>query len=121
MANAKNATAAELSEGNQIGKVVSDKREKTITVEVGRLIKHARYSKYLRRTTWLHAHDEKNEAKIGDKVEITPTRPLSKQKRFKLVKIIERGADLTGVELKEVELPVKKKEAPVAAAPAATN
>jgi small subunit ribosomal protein S17 len=115
MANVKDAKA-ELSEGNQIGKVVSDKREKTITVEVGRLIKHARYSKYLKRTTWLHAHDEKNEAKVGDKVEIAPTRPLSKQKRFKLVKIIERGADLTGVELKETEVPgVKKKEAKEAA------
>ena len=61
------------------GIVISDVRQKTITVEVRRLVKHARYGKYLFRSTNLHAHDEKDEAKKGDRVEISETRPLSKQ------------------------------------------
>ena len=116
MDNAKKAPVAAETDVNQIGYVVSDKREKTITVEVSRLVKHPRYGKFQYRSTRFHAHDEKNEAKLGDKVEIESTRPLSKQKRYRLVKIIERGADLAGVVLKDTEVPgAKKKEAaPVA-------
>ena len=78
--------------GVQTGVVVSDKREKTITVEVKRLVKHARYGKYIYRSTRFHAHDEKNEARMGDTVEIRETRPLSKQKRWRLVRVVSRSA-----------------------------
>lgn len=72
------------------GKVYSDKRDKTITVVVERLVRHPIYEKFIRRRTKFHAHDEKNEAHVGDTVEITSTRPLSKQKRFRLLKIVHR-------------------------------
>jgi len=74
-----------------IGKVISDKMDKTITVEVERLVRHPKYEKLMRRYTICKAHDEKNDAKIGDKVEIMETRPLSKTKRWRLVKILERA------------------------------
>ncbi len=83
------------------GIVTSDVRQKTIRVEIKRLVKHARYGKYIFRSTNLHAHDEKNEAKKGDRVEIIETRPISKQKRWKLVKIVERAAMLGAIEIKE--------------------
>ncbi len=74
-----------------MGVVVSDKRSKTITVRVSRLVKHARYGKYITRSTKHTAHDENNEARAGDRVEIMETRPMSKQKRWRLVAIIERA------------------------------
>ena len=73
------------------GKVSSDKMDKTITVVVERLVKHPVYEKFLRRRTKLHAHDETNEARVGDTVEIEATRPLSKTKRFRLGKIIHKA------------------------------
>ena len=97
------------------GIVISDVREKTITVEIKRLVKHARYGKYIFRSTNLHAHDEKNEARKGDRVEITETRPISKQKRWRLVKIIERAAILGHLDIKEVEVAAPKHAAPVEA------
>jgi small subunit ribosomal protein S17 len=101
----------------EVGIVTSDVRQKTIKVEIKHLVKHARYGKYIFRSTNLHAHDEKNEAKKGDRVEIVETRPLSKQKRWRLVKIIERAAVLGQLEIKEVEevAPKKHETAPVAA------
>ncbi len=101
------------------GIVISDVREKTITVEIKRLVKHARYGKYIFRSTNLHAHDEKNEARKGDRVEIMETRPISKQKRWRLVKIIERAAILGQLDIKEVvvaapKAPVVPAEAPKA-------
>ena len=75
----------------ETGVVSSDKREKTISVEVKWLFKTPKYGKYVNRTTRYHAHDEKNEARVGDTVEITETRPLSKLKRWRLVKIIKRA------------------------------
>ena len=72
----------------KIGVVKSDKMQKTITVVVERLVKHAVYKKYIRERTILRAHDEKNEAKIGNLVEVEFTRPLSKTKRWKLVRVI---------------------------------
>ncbi len=98
------------------GIVTSDVRQKTIKVEIKRLVKHARYGKYIFRSTNLHAHDEKNEAKKGDRVEIVETRPLSKQKRWRLVKIVERAAVLGTLDIKEVEVAAPK-PAPEAAAP----
>jgi small subunit ribosomal protein S17 len=71
------------------GVVVSDKRDKTITVEVRSRVKHARYGKFLVQKNRFHAHDEKEEAKVGDTVLICRTRPLSKQKRWRLVRVLE--------------------------------
>jgi small subunit ribosomal protein S17 len=99
----------------EIGIVLSDVRQKTITVEIKRLVKHARYGKYLHRSTHLHVHDEKNEAKKGDRVEVVETRPISKQKRWRLVRIVEHAAVLGQLDIKEVEVPVKKAEPVVAA------
>ena len=67
------------------GRVVSNKMDKTIAVSIERLVQHATYGKYLRRTTKLLAHDEKNEAREGDTVTITPCRPLSRRKSWRLV------------------------------------
>jgi small subunit ribosomal protein S17 len=72
-----------------IGEVVSDKMDKTISVLVYRQIRHAKYGKYLRKSSIMKAHDEKNVAKEGDKVRICESRPLSKTKRFRLVEVLE--------------------------------
>ena len=74
------------------GKVVSSKMEKTIAVEIERLIKHERYGKYIRRTTKLLAHDENSEAGEGDTVSIAPCRPLSRRKSYKLVSVVEKAS-----------------------------
>jgi small subunit ribosomal protein S17 len=71
------------------GKVVSNKMDKTITVLVERVVKHPVYGKYIKRSTKLMAHDENNECQEGDVVSITSCRPLSKNKTFKLVQVIE--------------------------------
>ena len=73
----------------QIGKVVSDKMDKTIVVSVETYKKHNLYHKRIKYTKKFKAHDENNEAKIGDTVKIMETRPLSKDKRFRLVEIVE--------------------------------
>ena len=75
-----------------IGKVVSAKMNKTIAVEIERLIKHERYGKYIRRTTKLLAHDENKEAREGDTVSIAPCRPLSRRKSYKLVSVVEKAS-----------------------------
>ena len=75
-----------------IGKVVSDKRAKTVTVLVERRVKHALYGKIVSMSSKYHAHDEKNEAKAGDIVRIEETRPLSKQKRWKQVEKVACGS-----------------------------
>jgi small subunit ribosomal protein S17 len=74
------------------GRVVSNKMQKTIAVEIERLVKHPMYGKYIRRTTKLLAHDENNESREGDLVAITPCRPLSRRKSWRLVKVLERAA-----------------------------
>ncbi len=71
------------------GIVTSDKMDKTIVVRVARLTQHEKYGRYIRQATSFKAHDEKNEAKTGDKVLIMETRPLSKHKRWRLVEIIK--------------------------------
>ncbi len=73
------------------GKVVSDKMKKTIVVEVTNLVRHGQYSKTIRRKERFKAHDEKNEAHIGDTVIIHETRPMSKDKRWRLVKIVAKS------------------------------
>ena len=76
---------------SRIGVVSSDKMTKTITVAVERKVKHPLYGKFVKKTTRFHAHDEKNEATIGDIVKIMETRPLSKTKRWRLVEIVEKA------------------------------
>lgn len=71
-----------------VGQVVSDKMQKTVVVEVEHRKQHPLYGKVLEKRTRLYAHDEDEEAKLGDKVEIKETRPLSKLKRFKVTKVI---------------------------------
>ena len=73
------------------GKVVSDKMEKTIVVAVETRVPHKLYKKIVKRTYKLKAHDEKNECKIGDIVRVMETRPLSKDKRWRLVEIVEKA------------------------------
>ena len=75
----------------RIGKVVSNKMEKSITVAVERKVKHGMYGKFIHKTSKMMAHDEKNECNIGDTVKIMETRPLSKSKCWRLVEIIERA------------------------------
>jgi len=92
-----------------VGTVTSDKRDKTITVSIVSRETHPLYRKQYTKTRKYTAHDEKNEAKVGDRVEISMTRPLSKTKAYTLVKILEKSHGV--VELKdnvnEVELPEK--------------
>ncbi|HPF56091.1 MAG TPA: 30S ribosomal protein S17 [Clostridiales bacterium] len=73
------------------GKVVSDKMDKTVVVEVIDSVKHPLYKKFVKRSTKFKAHDEANECKIGDTVEITETRPLSRDKRWRVSEIVERA------------------------------
>ena len=75
----------------RVGKVVSDKMDKTIVVLIEDNVKHPLYGKIMKRPIKLKAHDENNECKIGDKVEIMETRPLSKDKRWRLVEVIEKA------------------------------
>jgi len=75
----------------RIGKVVSNKMEKSIVVAIERRIPHPIYKKNIKRTTTLMAHDEKREAAIGDTVKIMETRPLSKSKRWRLVEVLEKA------------------------------
>ena len=73
------------------GRVVSNKMQKTIAVEIERLVKHPQYGKYIRRTTKLLAHDEKGESHEGDTVLITPCRPLSRHKSWRLLSIVDKA------------------------------
>ena len=73
------------------GRVVSNKMQKTIAVEIERLVKHPEYGKFIRRTTKLLAHDEKSESREGDLVSIAPCRPLSRRKSWRLVAVLERA------------------------------
>ncbi|ADG04940.1 30S ribosomal protein S17 [Kyrpidia tusciae] len=75
----------------RIGRVVSDKMDKTIVVAVVQSVTHPLYGKTVKRTTKFKAHDENNEARVGDTVKIMETRPLSKEKRWRLVEILERA------------------------------
>ena len=73
------------------GRVISDKMNKTITVLVERKVPHPVYGKYVRRSTKIHAHDEQNECKQGDKVMIEECRPIAKTKAWRLVKVVEKA------------------------------
>jgi small subunit ribosomal protein S17 len=90
--NSSAAQAVEKSERTLTGKVVSAKTEKTIAVEITRVVKHPVYGKYMRRTTRLLAHDEAGQAREGDTVLISPCRPMSRRKSWRLVSVVERGS-----------------------------
>lgn len=75
----------------RVGKVVSDKMDKTVVVAIADNVKHPLYKKIIKRTVKLKAHDENNECRIGDRVEVMETRPLSKDKRWRVTNIIERA------------------------------
>ena len=75
----------------RVGKVVSNKMDKTIVVAIEDSVKHPLYKKIIKRTVKLKAHDEKNECTIGDRVRVMETRPLSKDKRWRLVEVIEKA------------------------------
>ena len=75
----------------RVGKVVSDKMDKTVVVAIVDNVKHPLYKKIIKNTVKFKAHDENNECKIGDRVKVMETRPLSKDKRWRLVEIIERA------------------------------
>jgi len=81
------------SRKERVGKVISNKMTKSITVAVERKVKHPKYGKFILRTTKLMAHDEKNEAKQGDKVELAECRPLSKTKHHRLIRIVEKAPE----------------------------
>ena len=74
------------------GRVVSNKMDKTVTILVERLVKHALYGKYIRRSTKLHAHDEDNACNEGDVVRVTECRPMSKTKNWRVVEVVARTA-----------------------------
>ena len=75
-----------------IGRVVSDKMDKTVSVAIERKIKHPTYGKYIRRTSKVMAHDEANDCKVGDRVAISECRPMSKHKSWQVVNVVERAA-----------------------------
>jgi small subunit ribosomal protein S17 len=79
----------------EVGVVTSDKMNKTRRVEIPRLVKHARYGKYIRRRTICHVHDEQNESHAGDTVEIMESRPLSKTKHWRMVRIVSKAKTAT--------------------------
>ena len=90
------ATPRSTMRKEKIGRVVSDKMDKTIVVSVERLSRHPLYKRVIRLTTKFKAHDERNEARIGDTVRIVESRPLSATKRWRMVEIVQRGAEGAG-------------------------
>jgi small subunit ribosomal protein S17 len=86
------ASAGEKTTRRVVGRVVSDKMDKSVTVAVERLIQHPIYGKFVRRTTKIMAHDEDNSCRIGDTVAISECRPLSKRKSWRVVEIVGRAA-----------------------------
>ena len=93
MSEATDTTAAETRSARKVrgGVVTSSSMDKTITVSVVERVRHAKYNKFVLRTKKLYAHDEANDAGVGDKVRVMETRPLSKSKRWRLVEILERA------------------------------
>jgi small subunit ribosomal protein S17 len=75
----------------RVGKVVSDRMDKTVVVSIERLVKHVLYGRYVRRRSKFKVHDEKNECRVGDTVRFMETRPISKDKRWRFVEIVERA------------------------------
>ena len=97
MPDTKSPDSAVSRRNTKVGEVVSTKMQKTIVVEVTRQKAHPLYSRVVSRSKKFYAHDEKTEAKVGDRVRIEETRPLSKLKRWRLVEVVERGTEVTPV------------------------
>ncbi len=76
---------------SRVGKVVSDRMDKTVVVSIERLVKHVKYGRYVRRRSKFKVHDEKNECRMGDTVRFMETRPISKDKHWRFVEIVERA------------------------------
>src|SRR5437588_9802569 len=99
MRMAESAAAPEASQQSrgqrrvEVGVVTRDKMNKTRRVEIPRLVKHPRYSKYIKRRTICYVHDEKNESRLGDTVEIMETRPLSKLKNWRLIRVVTKAPE----------------------------
>jgi small subunit ribosomal protein S17 len=74
-----------------VGRVINDAMNKTITLSIERMFRHPRYKKIVKKTSKLYAHDEENSCRVGDKVKVMSTRPLSKLKRWRVIEIIERA------------------------------
>ncbi len=91
MSEEKNAVEAKGAR-TLTGRVVSNKMQKTVAVEIERLVKHPTYGKFIRRTTKLLAHDEKGESREGDLVKIAPCRPMSRRKSWRLVAVLQKAA-----------------------------
>jgi small subunit ribosomal protein S17 len=91
------APAARSHRKERVGEVIANKMAKTITVRVERRFPHPKFKKVITGYKKFYAHDEKSEAKVGDRVRIEETRPLSKTKRWRLVEIVERGTEVTPV------------------------
>jgi len=89
--------AARAKRKERVGEVISNKMAKTIIVRIERRFAHPKFKKVVTGYKKLYAHDEKNEAKVGDRVRLEETRPLSKTKRWRLVEVVERGSGLTPV------------------------
>ena len=96
----------------QVGVVTSDKVAKTRKVVVEYLSRHAKYNKYVKRQTVLHVHDEKNESRVGDQVEVMSCRPISRSKTYRLVRIVTKGTqiDTSILEGESSKMFEKKKE-----------
>jgi len=102
--NATNATPELVvpeTSPRRIGVVESDKRNKTRKVVIAYAGKHPKYGKYMRKRTVLQVHDEKNESRLGDRVEVAECRPISKTKSWVLVRVVERAPEDVGAQLKE--------------------
>lgn len=93
------------------GIVTSDKMDKTRRVEINRSVKHPKYKKYISRRTVCHVHDESNESNVGDRVEIIESEPLSKLKRWKLVRVIEKSTEVDLVALRAARKEAEQAEA----------
>jgi len=104
-----------------IGMVTSDKVSKTRKVVFEYLARHAKYNKYVKRQTVLHVHDEKNESRVGDQVEVMVCRPISKSKTWRLVRIVTKGTQIdTSILEGEASKMFEKKKEEAAAAPSAS-
>lgn len=74
-----------------VGRVINDAMNKTVTLSIERMFRHPRYKKIVKKTSKIYAHDEKNDCRVGDKVKVMSTRPLSKLKRWRVIEVIERA------------------------------
>ncbi len=90
--NAQEGGVAKAHRREMVGEVISDKMDKTVVVIIKRLTRHAKYGKVIRRITKLKAHDEKNDCHVGDHVRLVETRPISKDKHFRVLEIVKKAS-----------------------------